>query len=308
MHDDRLERIRLTTIRVARRRGIRPSHYPDLVQDVFVHLLEHRPQWLSASPIHDGALWPLLDSFAIQWLGNRFGRWRPSAAARALGKTAIDLERLVVRDGWTRADAVEAVLVSSDGTIRREALQATADTLRLVPRPRDVALDGTSGAGATPCLSNAPDLDAMASAAREALATALEGALRDVGEEDQRILRLKFAREMTMAEIAAALGMPPGGVQKRYERLRRRLRANLESQGISLADVNAALEAPGLNSPLLERLLRDGDEPRKHFRSVRPAERERADPHTISPSPQLARAVCGPPPVQRGVDDAGASG
>src|SRR5215472_17913272 len=47
---------------------------------------------------------------ALDYRDACWGRWRPSRAARRLGRTAVTLERLIVRDGFTLDEAWRAVL------------------------------------------------------------------------------------------------------------------------------------------------------------------------------------------------------
>ena len=48
-----------------------------------------------------------------------WGKWRPSAEARRLGPTAVLLERLVSRDGWSAEQALETLRVNHGVTVDR---------------------------------------------------------------------------------------------------------------------------------------------------------------------------------------------
>jgi RNA polymerase sigma-70 factor (ECF subfamily) len=52
----------------------------------------------------------------------------------------------------------------------------------------------------------------------------VEQALRTLGAGDQRMLRLRYAEDLTQVEVARRLGVPEGTVKVRLYRARRRLR------------------------------------------------------------------------------------
>jgi len=52
--------------------------------------------------------------------------------------------------------------------------------------------------------------------------------VRRLSDDDRRLLSLRYAEDLTQAEIARRLGWPPGTVAVRLHRLRRRLRAELD--------------------------------------------------------------------------------
>lgn len=58
----------------------------------------------------------------------------------------------------------------------------------------------------------------------------VEQALARLGDSDRRVLRLRYADDLTQAEVARRLGVPEGTVKVRLHRARGRLRALLEDQ------------------------------------------------------------------------------
>jgi RNA polymerase sigma-70 factor, ECF subfamily len=79
------------------------------------------------------------------------------------------------------------------------------------PQPRDVNREHDDFAGAT-------------------VRMAVEQALGSLGDRDQRLLRLRYAEDLTQDEVARRLGMPEGTVKARLHRARRRLRRLLEDE------------------------------------------------------------------------------
>jgi RNA polymerase sigma-70 factor, ECF subfamily len=60
-----------------------------------------------------------------------------------------------------------------------------------------------------------------------ALRVSVEQALDTLGDGDRRLLRLRYAEDLTQSEVARRLGVPEGTVKVRLHRARRRLRGLL---------------------------------------------------------------------------------
>ena len=167
----------------------------------------------------------------LDYRNHEWGKWRPSAAARRDGPTAVLLERLLTRDGLTLDEAVE-VLAS-----RHDLRLPPGEVERLValmpPRTRrqhesDAVLVGLP--------SPEPSAEALAMAADrrqagEQLLAALDRALASLEPQDQLALRLRFEDGRTVAGIAAVIGVEPRRLYARMTRLFAHLRAALEEQG-----------------------------------------------------------------------------
>jgi RNA polymerase sigma-70 factor (ECF subfamily) len=63
-----------------------------------------------------------------------------------------------------------------------------------------------------------------------AVRVTVEQALGTLADADQRILRLRYADDLTQGEVARRLGVPEGTVKVRLHRARRRLRGVLAEQ------------------------------------------------------------------------------
>ena len=48
----------------------------------------------------------VVERLCLDFFNERWGKWRPSAAALKIGRVAVQLEQLVARDGFTFADVV----------------------------------------------------------------------------------------------------------------------------------------------------------------------------------------------------------
>jgi RNA polymerase sigma factor for flagellar operon FliA len=176
------------------------------------------------------------------------GRWRPSAAAERLGSPAADLELLVLRDGYTVAQAGEKLRTAGRTTLSDAELARLLDRLpsRGPLRPVEEApavLDATPGA------SRADErvMAAEAETRRAMVIGALGEALGELKPEEQLIVKLHFAEGLSVADVARALHLEQKPLYRRVDQLRARLRALLESAGLCGDDVRGLspeLEAP----------------------------------------------------------------
>jgi RNA polymerase sigma factor (sigma-70 family) len=183
-----------------------------------------------------------------QWRVEQWGKWRPSATARALGETAIALERLLSRDGFTFSEAVTVLTHHHPHDSSVEELQAIYIQLPLrKPRPMLVSDENV--------LAELPGEDSAEERVRAgereiALRSAVAGldrAIGDVSPEDRLILQLRFGKGMKVPEIARILGLEPKKVYKRFDRLFEALRRTLQDAGIDRAAVGQLLDGPALD-------------------------------------------------------------
>jgi RNA polymerase sigma factor (sigma-70 family) len=164
---------------------------------------------------------------ALDYRDACWGRWRPSRAARRLGRTAVTLEKLIVRDGMTVDDAWKTVpaLVASRDT---ERLRTFAEGLQPRVRRQWINIDDLdeSHAGSTE-----PDVDGMMHDGRAT--EALGRALRALTPDDSRLLKLRFTDGLAISTIARQEGMDQASLYRRVAALLRRLRRDLEGRGIA---------------------------------------------------------------------------
>jgi RNA polymerase sigma factor (sigma-70 family) len=150
-------------------------------------------------------------------------------------------ERLVSRDGWTHDQAFEMLRVDH-GVEELDAITALANSLSKRTPGRRTVREDEANAIESPALR--PDTDILR-AEQERLAdrlhTALDRAQHALPAEDALILKMRFEDAMPIAEIARALDLNQKRLYRSIQRLLTRLRASLERQGISRADVRALI-------------------------------------------------------------------
>lgn len=178
-----------------------------------------------------------------------WGRWRPSTVAQRLGAAAVDVERLVRRDGYTLQQAGEKLRTAGRTTLTDAELARLLDQLPERRPLRPVVGEPATGLDTTPGTSRADDrvLEAEADSRRAEVFGVLGTAMEQLEPEEQLIVQLHFAQGHTLADVARALRLEQKPLYRRVERLRARLRALLESAGLGGDDVRGLLyesEAP----------------------------------------------------------------
>jgi RNA polymerase sigma-70 factor (ECF subfamily) len=154
-----------------------------------------------------------------EWAGLR-SRCLQEARRLLPGADAEEAVQEALVRAWARRDACrtpDAPLPWILQITRNEArrlLQRRAGRLRRVsvaPIPSEPAAEDDALAGTTVRLT-------------------VEQALARLADTDRRVLRLRYADDLTQAEVARRLGLPEGTVKVRLHRARGRLRALLEDR------------------------------------------------------------------------------
>lgn len=176
----------------------------------------------------------------------RAGRWRPSAAARALGPLAVRLEKMVYHEGIPRQQAFETLRASGATAATDAELVRLLGQLPPRTRPRPVAvgsdpLETAVGAGSADERVREAEDDRL----RESVEQALKREIERLPLEDRLILNARFWSELSVADTARALGLEQKPLYRRIDRLLAGLRKNLEDAGISTEQVRDLLSPPG---------------------------------------------------------------
>ncbi len=163
---------------------------------------------------------------------HRYGKWRPSRRALRLGPLAIDLDRLLHRDGRTLREAADWLRERGFGEHSHDELATLARSfpnqrrrprLEQLERAEEVACDG----GVEERLFAR---DRTRAATR--IGTALSRALASLSAEDRLLLRLRFEQELSVRAIATHMGTEARQLYSRFDRLTAILRRALEREGI----------------------------------------------------------------------------
>ena len=184
----------------------------------------------------------------LDYQRERFGKWRSSAEARRLGPVALRLEVLLYRDRLTFDEACGVLRTDLGVAESREALYALS--LKLPVRNPRRAVSGHDHEPSEP--ASGPSL--IDQAEREALARrtfpVLRRALRRLPARDQIILRLHVEAGLSLADVARSLGEAQKALYRKRDALLKRLRFDLEAEGIRDRDARKLLSTLDWDSAL----------------------------------------------------------
>jgi RNA polymerase sigma factor (sigma-70 family) len=226
---------------VCARRGLRGADAEDFGSTVKTRFIESDYEILARFEGRSSLktyLTVVINRLYLDFQVRRFGKWRCSAEARRLGPVAVRLECLLYRDGLTFEEACG--VLSSDTRVSGTHDELEDLRLRLPIRPgrdragdRDEPLSPVSGGGA------------LERAERQALAertfSAIRRSLGRLPPRDRVFLRLHVESGLTVAEIARALGLEQKALYRKKEEILKRLRSDLEAEGLGLEDARELL-------------------------------------------------------------------
>lgn len=177
-----------------------------------------------------------------------WGRWRPSAQARRLGPTAIELERLTVRDGRSY-DEAESMLRTNHQV--PETAKELADLYAQLPhQPRRKFVDDGALAGMASPAGDGDQRLTEQEHRKHAARTmeTLNRVMAELPDQDRLILQLRYKDGLTVATIARMLGLDQKPLYRRLETLLKSLKVRLEAEGITAAEVIEWLGNPAVTS------------------------------------------------------------
>lgn len=179
------------------------------------------------------------------FLNNRIretGKWRASAEAQRMGPAAVELEKILSRDGRSLDEAMPIVL-ATDSSLTRAAVVTMAERLPArTPRPREAEID--------PDLlpahesAEARTIESEAQRTSERASAAVRRAIAEMPLQDRMVVRLRFGKGMTIADVARMMQIEQRPLYRRIEAILRRLRAALVSAGIDGATVDELIGSP----------------------------------------------------------------
>ena len=184
----------------------------------------------------------VIQRLALDYRAARWGRWRPSAVARAAGPHGLRLEQLVVRDGLPVTEALDA-LERQVGPVDRVALERLAGRFPLRVRRQYVGEELLELAA-----TDAPDAERLLVRAEEEtrferVKARLLEMTQALDPTERLILQLRFEQGMKVADIARLLQVDQKQLYRRIDETLRELRAILETEGIDAASIRTMLAA-----------------------------------------------------------------
>jgi RNA polymerase sigma factor (sigma-70 family) len=202
----------------------------------------------------------VIEKFALDFLIQRWGRWRPSAMAEKLGPVAVILDRLVNRDNHTLEEAMEIVRTNHAVGLSYTDLRAMWDQLPPRPRMTEVGEEAASGVS-SPDSSEVHVEDAARRQDIERLEKTLQAAFSALAAQDRVMIALRYDHDLSVVEIAKVMSSSVPTIHRRLDRSLKELRAALSRGGFDPREISTLIgHSTMVLSPLLraevERFLR----------------------------------------------------
>jgi len=197
----------------------------------------------------------VIQRLALDFRNHLWGKWRPSAEAERLGKLAVRLEELLVRDEYTFDQACQILRINEGVGLT----VAELDDLRAKLPPRT----GRQPPVDAKVLQEKPSLDPLpdqqvqeqeVEIKHRRICKALHHALETLSKEDQLLVKLRT--RMSVADIARTWKVDQKPLYRRLEKIYKELRKALEREGVRREDVKEILRC--LQPDLLARPKKTG--------------------------------------------------
>jgi|RhiMethySRZTD1v2_1073278.scaffolds.fasta_scaffold125202_2 RNA polymerase sigma factor (sigma-70 family) len=232
---------------VCRRHRLNSTEADDFKSDVRLHFIERNYEVLrkfEGRCALSTYVNVVVQRLFLDWRNRMWGRWRPSVEAKRLGPTAMLIERLIARDGWTIDQTIEMLRVNHQVELD-DTLRAFCDNLST--RGPSRRLVSEEDASEMPSPGPLPDANVV-KAERDFLAkrvqAALDRARQGLPAMERLILKMRFDDRVAVSDIARALHLEQRPLYRTIERLLKTIGEAMKAEGISLADIDALFNGP----------------------------------------------------------------
>jgi RNA polymerase sigma factor (sigma-70 family) len=193
----------------------------------------------------------VIERLSVDFCVERWGRWRPSAAAERLGPVAVLLERLVTRDGHTLGEAMEIVQTGHASEMSPGELRAIWEQLPARIKTTEVSEDAAASVASTHSSeAHVEDAERLVNVGR--LERTLRAAFANVPDQDRVLVALRFDQELSIVEIARLTGSSVPTLHRRLDRTIKQLRSALTTSGFDPREVASLIGHASITlSPLL---------------------------------------------------------
>jgi RNA polymerase sigma factor (sigma-70 family) len=235
-----LPEIRQVLTAVCRRKGMDVDEIEEFAAVVTLRLVENDYAILRAyqgRSTFKTYMTSVVTRMLIDCQRREWGKWRDSAGAERLGGAAVELERLLHRDGHPLEEALSIVGAHHPDLTRTELVDLAE---QLAPRSRRqlVALEEAREVRAADDVDRSEKSDTAARISR--VVTAF---IETLSSHDRLILKLRFDSEMSVTQISNALHLEYQTLWRRLQKHYRQLRQQLERAGIRGTDVEKIVGA-----------------------------------------------------------------
>lgn len=245
------DQVRLVVARVARRRRLPAQDREEILSRLWTHLTRDDYRVLrgyrGGSHVHT-YIAVVAERLLLDWRTATWGKWRPSAQARRLGPRAVQLERMVCRDGHSVEEAHRILAETTGGTLEPALAQHLAARGPYMRR-RFIDIDRirlVAGRASDPWMAL---LDQQRDQCGRRLGQCLERVVRRLPASDQVLLRMRHEQGLRVNQIAAMLGTDPKKLYRRLSAIHADLCAGLTALGVSPGDVAEVVGRPSAHVP-----------------------------------------------------------
>lgn len=179
----------------------------------------------------------------LDYQNHRWGKWRPTEEAKRLGPVAVQLDRLLSRDGYSLREASE--ILRTNHHVGMSPQELTDLAAKLPPRNPHRRIEGEEVLQSQPSMEKTPVEVAMAREVAEKrrwVRGLLLEALASLTPEDRLIV--KMLERFSAAEIARTLNLEQKPLYRRLKGIYASLRSTLESKGVRAEDIGDILGNP----------------------------------------------------------------
>ena len=251
---DNLEKIEKLVRISGRRHHLSPVEQQDFAGYVNVELLkddcatlrkfQNRSSWWTF-------LASVIEKLALDFLIQKWGRWRPSAMAEKLGPIAVILDRLVHRDGHPLDEAIAIVRAHHAVGLTDGELRAMWERIPSRPRMTEVGEEAAAGVSSTESSEvRVEQAERKQEIAR--LERVLHEAFQHLAAQDRVMIALRYDHGLSVAEIAKVMNSSVPTLHRRLDRSLKELRATLSRNGFDPREISSLIGHATITlSPLL---------------------------------------------------------
>ena len=239
LYDQNLELIGQVNKALCRKRRLSEDECNDVSSHVHVRLLENGCAVLAkfrGKASLKSYLNITIENIYRDFRNHLWGKWRPTAQAQRLGDTAILLERLTHRDGYSFAEAVEIMRTNHRVAA---SIKELAELAARLPQRESRGFSGEEILDTLPAGEDPGEtmLTKEKFARIQKIEQSLNKALESLDERDRLLIKMRFYRQIKVKEIAKRLDEDPRKLYKRFDRLLSRLEKILIQSGLNPSEL-----------------------------------------------------------------------
>jgi RNA polymerase sigma factor (sigma-70 family) len=176
----------------------------------------------------------VINNLFLDWRIKEWGKWRPTPLAGRLGRIAVELERLVLRDDLEYGQAVQ--LLMSKGLAASEAeCDEIWQQLRRRARRRRASLDEVE----PPAIDTSDPIEQEERRTRARRAVdAMHAAMAQLPAQDQLIFKMRYQDDVSVARIAKLIATEQKPLYRRFEHIAAQLKASILAAGLTESDID----------------------------------------------------------------------